>query len=187
MRLKFPSQAAYVAHQAHWMTLEIGLMAKGSRYFSDEDICLRALTETRWPQAPTCPRCNCCEVSTIATRSRLQCAACRYQFTVTSGTFLQNSKLPLAVWFEAADKIIRTHVAFGCREHITSHELADACAVQYMTAIRLKKALIADLSPGGPSLIGRSISHLMLPSPPIELWSEAHIVWLVNQRLKRPT
>ena len=36
------------------------------------------------------------------TRRRWQCAACRYQVSVTAGTVLHNTKQPLTVWFWAA-------------------------------------------------------------------------------------
>jgi transposase-like protein len=63
--------------------------------------CREALRRLRWPAGVECPRCHDTRVSTLKDYDRFECAACEYQFTVTSGTIFHDSHLPLTVWFLA--------------------------------------------------------------------------------------
>ena len=54
--------------------------------FGSDDKCREQLTSLRWPKGVTCPRCHSKSISTIAERTQYDCNACRYQFSVTSGT-----------------------------------------------------------------------------------------------------
>ena len=69
--------------------------------FGSEEKCRARLTELRWPNGVTCPRCESKSVSTIAERDQYDCNACRYQFSVTAGTIFHDSHLPLSKWFLA--------------------------------------------------------------------------------------
>ncbi len=69
--------------------------------FGDDEKCRARLTELRWPKGVTCPRCQSKSISTIAERAQYDCNACRYQFSVTSGTIFHDTHLPLSKWFLA--------------------------------------------------------------------------------------
>ncbi len=69
--------------------------------FGSEEKCRARLTELRWPNGVTCPRCESKSVSTIAERDQYDCNACRYQFSVTAGTIFHDSHLSLSKWFLA--------------------------------------------------------------------------------------
>ena len=69
--------------------------------YHDEDRCRELLERLRWPQGVQCPRCESDHLSPIATRHKWDCMSCGYQFSVTAGTVLQDSKLPLWKWFLA--------------------------------------------------------------------------------------
>ena len=49
------------------------------------------------------PRCECKEYGLIHGRrhKRYQCRSCRHQATLTAGTILEATKLPLTTWFIA--------------------------------------------------------------------------------------
>jgi hypothetical protein len=68
------------------------------RYGSEEK-CAAALERTRWPSGFRCPKCGgsqCYRIAATAThRSLMQCTACRHQTSLTAGTLLDSSKLPL--------------------------------------------------------------------------------------------
>jgi len=72
------------------------------REFADEEACQRYLAACRWPDGFRCPRCAHERAFPLVARRRWQCAACRYQVSVTAGTVLHNTKQPLTVWFWAA-------------------------------------------------------------------------------------
>ena len=70
------------------------------RRFSSEEACADYLATLRWLGGWICPRCAGADVWSIR-RSRRRCEKCRYEMSVTAGTILQDSHLPLTVWFRA--------------------------------------------------------------------------------------
>ena len=66
------------------------------RYGTEADA-RRWFEEARWPNGPVCPRCGVeCRSSRISTRARqLACLDCQHRYSVTSGTALHDTKLPL--------------------------------------------------------------------------------------------
>ena len=72
------------------------------RQFASEEACQDYLTACRWPDGFACPRCGHQRAYRIKEHRRWQCAACRYQVSLTAGTILHNTKTPLTVWFWAA-------------------------------------------------------------------------------------
>lgn len=70
------------------------------RQFATEEQCRDYLTRLRWPDGFVCPRCGGQKVWP-ARRGRLLCAACHHPTTVTAGTVLQDSHLPLRLWLRA--------------------------------------------------------------------------------------
>src|SRR5947199_587752 len=69
--------------------------------FGSDEKCRARLIELRWPNGVTCPRCQSKSVSTIAERGQYDCNACRYQFSVTTGTIFHDTHLSLSKWFLA--------------------------------------------------------------------------------------
>ena len=73
--------------------------------YGSEDQCARALEQIRWPAGYRCPKCGesqCYRIAATKThRALLQCTACRHQTSLTAGTVLDSSKLPLRTWFLA--------------------------------------------------------------------------------------
>ncbi len=71
--------------------------------FPDEAACARWLFEKRWPEGFRCPSCGHDKSWELGReRLTLQCAACQRQVSVTAGTLLHRSHLPLRTWFLAA-------------------------------------------------------------------------------------
>jgi len=67
--------------------------------FRDESICRAYLFALKWPQGFVCPACG---GHGLAIRRDLwRCVNCDRETSVTAGTILQDSKLPLTVWFRA--------------------------------------------------------------------------------------
>ena len=72
----------------------------------------RPVAAISWPAAGTngfrCPGCGDHGSYPLATRDLLQCRACRRQTSVTAGTVLDRTRLPLPLWFAAA-YLVTTH------------------------------------------------------------------------------
>lgn len=69
--------------------------------YSTEDACREELFRLRFPDGFVCPVCGCREYYPIHGRNTFQCRACRHQTSVTSGTVMHRTRLPLTVWFWA--------------------------------------------------------------------------------------
>ena len=72
--------------------------------FADEDACATYLAASRWPDGFRCAKCGHDRAYVLTAQRRWQCASpdCRYQTSLTAGTVLHRSKLPLTTWFWAA-------------------------------------------------------------------------------------
>lgn len=71
--------------------------------FPDEEACARYLVEQRWPDGFVCPGCRHTSGWAL-TRQRptWECSGCGRQTSVTAGTIMHRSHLPLRTWFLAA-------------------------------------------------------------------------------------
>ena len=77
--------------------------------FPDDDACAAWLMEMRWPDGFVCPACGHEKGWALRRKAHtFECAGCRRQTSVTAGTILHASKLPLTVWFWAA-YLMATH------------------------------------------------------------------------------
>ena len=69
--------------------------------FSTEESCRAELFRLRFPNGFVCPKCGCTEYYPVRGRNAFQCRACRHQTSVTAGTVMHRTHLPLTVWFWA--------------------------------------------------------------------------------------
>jgi len=79
-----------------------------NKWFPDEETCLKFLIQSRWPDGFVCPRCGYGEYYWKEARELFQCKQCGYQSSVTAGTVMHRSRMPLRVWFQAA-YLVTTH------------------------------------------------------------------------------
>ena len=80
--------------------------------FPDDDACAAWLIEMRWPDGFVCPACGHEKGWALRRKAHtFECAGCRRQTSVTAGTILHASKLPLTVWFWAAYLMATTPTA----------------------------------------------------------------------------
>ena len=107
------------------------------RYGSVEQ-CEAALIESRWPSGFACPACGGGHSSSFRRQGRLyfQCAACRHQCSVTSGTIFGATKLPLTRWFLAM------HLLTQSKNNVAALELMRHLGVCYKTAWLIKHKLM---------------------------------------------
>jgi ISXO2-like transposase domain/Transposase zinc-ribbon domain len=78
--------------------------------FPDEKACHEYMEKMRWPEGVRCVTCGCDHVSKFTSSSKKQTVrylyqclepTCKQQFTVTAGTIMHDSHLPLRTWFLA--------------------------------------------------------------------------------------
>lgn len=86
----------------------LSLMAFQQR-FADEAACADYLISIRWPEGFRCPACDHDRGWQLETKAwTFECGRCHRQTSVTAGTIMHGSKLPLPVWFWAA-YLMATH------------------------------------------------------------------------------
>lgn len=98
------------------------------RYFSDPDNCINFMAELRWPDGITCPHCGHSEVSFLKTRRIWKCKSCRKQFSIKTGTVLEDSPIGLDKWLSAIWLIVNS------KNGISSYELHRALGITQKSA-----------------------------------------------------
>lgn len=84
-------------------------LSEFQRRFPDEAACARYLFAARWPAGFICPACGASRSWELQTKAwTWECAGCGKQTSLTAGTILHHSKLPLTTWFWAA-YLMATH------------------------------------------------------------------------------
>ena len=69
--------------------------------FPTDAKCRELLTRLRFPEGPRCLRCHGDVVELETEKQLFYCKDCDYQFSVTAGSVLNDSHLPLVKWFAA--------------------------------------------------------------------------------------
>lgn len=67
--------------------------------YPDESACEDKLYSFRWPDGFVCPKCGSKEYYDLPRRSLYQCKACKRQTSVTAGTVMHKTRVPLMKWF----------------------------------------------------------------------------------------
>jgi transposase-like protein len=104
-------------------------LAEFQKEFPDEASCAAFLYARRWPDGFVCPKCGKGRAAALKSRPRLfECLDCGRQTSLTAGTALHRSKLPLTTWFWAA------HVMATHSNGMSARQLEDQLGVTYKTA-----------------------------------------------------
>jgi len=104
--------------------------------FPDEAGCAAFLFERRWQGGFVCPRCGGERVAALKSRAHTyECLDCGRQTSITAGSVMHRSKLPLTVWFWAA------HLMSTQSNGMSARQLADQLGLTYKTAWLLTQKL----------------------------------------------
>jgi len=121
--------------------------------FHDEDAARAHLEKLRWPHGPTCPHCG----STVgiarfqgsSTREGLhQCNACRGHFTVTVGTVMERSHIPLHKW------VLGFHLLAASKKGMSSKQLSRMLDLTYKTAWFMSHRIREAMTDPNPAPLG---------------------------------
>src|SRR5689334_20872586 len=103
------ARAEFVLEQITNMTLVAAMtdfprsLIEFQQRFGDEAACAQYLAAARWPDGFVCPGCGGGKAWRLKTKAwTYECAHCGRQTSVTAGTIMHHSKLPLTTWFWAA-------------------------------------------------------------------------------------
>lgn len=77
-------------------------LSKFHSKFATERDCKNHLIHVRWPHGFVCPKCGSTEYSFYKCKNGFfECKKCHKQTSITVGTVMQNTHLPIATWFWA--------------------------------------------------------------------------------------
>jgi transposase-like protein len=109
--------------------------------FTDPDRAREFLEAQRWPDGPECPHCGIIgeayrltadldnkKAKTHARKGVWKCAECREQFTVTVGTIMEDSHIPLNKW------LLAFHLLCASKKGMSAHQLHRMLGVTYKSA-----------------------------------------------------
>src|SRR5271157_2645861 len=89
----------------------------------------------------TCPRCGHTKAYELVNQRRHQCWKCRYQVSLTSGTILHRTKIPLTYWFWAA--YLMTTDKRGVSALLLQRQLGLTCyETAWMMLHKLRRAMV---------------------------------------------
>jgi len=104
-----------------------------AEHFHDERAALAFIEARIWPNGPFCPRCG--EANRIGRLSgkstklgTCKCYVCRKPFTVTVGTVMESSHIPLHIWLQAM------HLMCSSKKGISTHQLQRTLGITLKSA-----------------------------------------------------
>lgn len=116
------------------MHIDLAIIAER---FNTEDKAREFLEAMRWPKGAICPHCGCKNARKIGQRSGVKmhsrpglwyCNECGDQFTVTEGTVMERSHIPLQKWLMAI------YLLAGSKKGFSAHQLHRELGLTYKTA-----------------------------------------------------
>ena len=116
--------------------------------FQDQDKAREWLEAQRWPDGPYCTHCGSFTVTQLQGRAHrpgvYQCNDCREQFTVTTGSVMERSKIPLNKW------LLAMHLMASSKKGHSAHQLHRTLGITYQSAWflahRIRAAMANDMS-----------------------------------------
>ena len=101
--------------------------------YSDSELAREHLERLHWPNGPVCPHCGGVEkITKLQGRSTrpgvYKCNQCEKPFSVTVGTIMEDSKIPLNKWLMAYALIN------GSKKGISAHQLHRSLGITYKSA-----------------------------------------------------
>jgi len=108
--------------------------------FNSEDACREHLYKMRWPEGFVCPKCGAAEEPFhIKSRNLYQCRHCNHQASITAGTVLEKTRIPLLKWFWAM--FLMSNDKRGCSAKQLSIELELCYSTAWFLCHRIRSAM----------------------------------------------
>jgi len=111
--------------------------------YGTEAQCEQALERARWPQGFVCTRCGGAAHRRFQRGNGAkywQCAGCRHQTSLRSGTIMDNTKLPLRTW------LLAMYLLGQSKTNLSALELMRHLGVSYPAAWRMKHKLMQTMT-----------------------------------------
>ena len=121
--------------------------------FRDEKAARKHLESLRWPEGPVCPHCGAVESATKlkgkSTRPGVyKCRDCEKPYSVTVGTVLERSKIPLHKW------VLAFHLMAASKKGMSAHQLHRMLGITYKSAWFMAHRIREAMKESDPSPMG---------------------------------
>lgn len=103
-------------------------LLEATKFFSSEEVCRGYLEKLIWEDKPVCPYCKNKEIYRFSDKKRFKCKRCFTKFTITIGTVLENTKVPLQKW------MLAVYLVTATKKGISSVQLSKDIGVTQKTA-----------------------------------------------------
>jgi transposase-like protein len=112
--------------------------------YGTDEACRSHMESVRWPDGPVCPQCGTIgQAGRVGNRPGVfRCHTCKAQFSVTVGTAMEGTHLPLNVWYLAMYLMLST------ANPISAMSLHRQMGIQYRTCWHLLHRLRAMMESG---------------------------------------
>jgi transposase-like protein len=119
-------------------------------HFQSHELAREWLEQTRWPTGPVCSHCGSLKAYKIKKPGWYRCAEpeCRKDFTVTTGTVMERSKIPLNKWLMAF------YMLNSSKKGVSSHQLHRALGLDYKSAWFMMHRIREAMRDGGLEPMG---------------------------------
>lgn len=102
---------------------------EAAQYFSTDKKCREYLENLLWNNKPVCPHCKHDEkIYRFSDGKTFKCSSCKKKFTITVGTVLENSNIPLQKW------LLSLYLISTTKKGISSIQLSKAIGITQKSA-----------------------------------------------------
>jgi transposase-like protein/Zn ribbon nucleic-acid-binding protein len=119
---------------------------KGLREFrqkcSSDANCWDYLSQSRWPEGFRCPKCAYSDSWWILSRHAHECQQCGHQTSVSAGTLLHRSHLPIQDWFWAAYLVATLTPGMSAKQ--LQRQLGCSYQTAWFVLHRLRRGMVSD-------------------------------------------
>ncbi|MGQ0741102.1 MAG: IS1595 family transposase [Alphaproteobacteria bacterium] len=121
--------------------------------FTNADKAREHLEAIRWPDGPVCPHCGTVNQATLLKgkshrAGMFKCNSCREPFSVTVGTVMERSHIPLNKW------VLGFHLMASSKKGISAHQLHRTLGVTYKTAWFMAHRIREAMTPSSTAPLG---------------------------------
>jgi transposase-like protein len=114
--------------------------------FTDAEKAREHMEAIYWPEGPVCPHCGVVNEATLVKGKShrpglYQCNACRKPFSVTVGTVMEKSHIPLNKW------VLGFHLMASSKKGISAHQLHRTLGITYKAAWFMAHRIRAAMDP----------------------------------------
>ncbi|MGH6854256.1 MAG: IS1595 family transposase [Aestuariivirga sp.] len=100
-------------------------------HFTNDEAARKMIEGVRWPDGPVCPHCGVIDHSYVTKRPGVyRCAEpdCRKDFSVTTDTVMERSKIPLHKW------MMGFYLMCASKKGVSAHQLHRSLGITYQSA-----------------------------------------------------